>query len=428
MTTPGFTILNDRRFWLLFAFALTLAGFPRGILTEWITRTGELFSIGHPGGGDFVNFYAASLAVLQGKAAILSDAAQYAGALTELYGSDFSMRWLYPPHFLLIIWPLALMPYMAAYATFMAATLAVFLVVAAKAWGGREIVLWLVLAPATFLGILLGQTAFLVGAFMIGAIYLWDERPILAGILLGCLTIKPQFGVLIPLVLLLERRWLVIGVAVATTLALVALSLLAFGAEPWRAYVAGMGGPNGDILRTASKTFLGIQMSTFGAARFVDLTIGQAAALQAAVSVFAVLALIRTILSNAKRDTKAAMLVVATYLFSPYVLFYDLAPLTFVTLWLYFGREREAAPGPLFSAVLLLAATLSFVNGMTILAGFSAGPPVLLALAMFLIMRARVEEESPLVRRGYTAGSAASTTTYRTAPAALSANNSPFRR
>ena len=388
-----FTILNDRRFWLIFAFALTLAGFPRGILTEWITRSSEIYKTGYPGGGDFVNFYAASLMVLQGKAAALFDAAQYSAALTDLYGSDFSMRWLYPPHFLLFIWPLALMPYMAAYAVFMAGTLAIFLAVAAKAWGGREIVLWLVLAPVTFLGVLLGQTAFLVGALMIGAIFLWDERPILAGILLGLLTIKPQFGVLIPLVLLLERRWLVIGVATATTLALVAVSLIAFGADPWRAFLAGVHGPNSDILSTASKTFLGIQMSTFGAARFIDLTIGQAAALQAAVSVFAVLALIRTILSKAKWDTKAAMLVVATYLFSPYVLFYDLAALTFVTLWLYFGKEREAAPGPLFSFVLLLAATLSFVNGSTILAGFSAGPPVLLALAMFLIMRVRAEEK-----------------------------------
>ena len=387
-----FTILNDRRFWLLFAFGVTLIGFPRGILTSWFSPSGMVASQNHPFGGDFFNFWVASLMVLQGKAAALFDAAQYSAMLRDLYGSDFSVRWLYPPHFFLFVWPLALMPYMAAYATFMAATLAVFLVVAAKVWGGREIVLWLVLAPVTFLGILYGQTAFLVGAFMIGAIYLWDERPILAGILLGLLTIKPQFGVLIPLVLLLERRWLVIAVATATTLALVALSLLAFGAEPWRAFLAGMGGPNGDILRTASKTFLGIQMSTYGAARFIDLTIAQAAAMQAAVSVFAVLALIRAILSNAKRDTKAAMLVVATYLFSPYVLFYDLAALTFVTLWLYFGKERETAQGPLFSAVLVLAATLSFVNGMTTIAGFSAGPPVILALAMFLIMRVRAEE------------------------------------
>jgi hypothetical protein len=399
MTTPRFTILNDRRFWLIFAFALTLAGFPRGILTSWFSPSGMVISQNHPLGGDFFNFWAASMMVLQGKAAALFDAAQYSATLQDLYGSDFSVRWLYPPHFLLFIWPLALMPYMAAYALFMAGTLAVFLLVAARVWGGREIALWLVLAPVTFLGILYGQTAFLVGAFMIGAIFLWDERPILAGILLGLLTIKPQFGVLIPLVLLLERRWLVIAVATATTLALVALSLLAFGAEPWRAFLIGLGGSNGDILRTAHKTFLGLQMSTFGAARYVDLTIGQAAAMQAAVSVLVVLALIRTILSKAKWDTKAAMVVVATYLFSPYVLFYDLAPLTFVALWLYFGKERQKAPEPLFSAVLLLTATLSFVNGSTILAGFSAGPPVLLALAMFLIMRVRAEEREGGVDR-----------------------------
>jgi len=392
MTEPRFTLLNDRRLWLLFAFGVTLLGFPRGILTEWFTRSGDVYSQNHPFGGDFVNFWVASLMVLQGKAAALFDAAQYSATLHELYGSDFSVRWLYPPHFLLVIWPLALMPFMVAYAVFMAGTLALFLFVAAKAWGSREIVFWLVLAPVTFLGILLGQTAFLVGALMIGAIFLWDERPVLAGILLGLLTIKPQFGVLIPLVLLLERRWLVIGVATATTLALAGLSVLAFGVEPWRAFLDGMGGPNGDILRTASKTFLSIQMSTFGAARYGDLTIAQAATMQAIVGVLAVLALIRTTLSGARRDTKAAMLVVATYLFSPYVLFYDLAALTFVALWLYLGKDRETPPRPLFSTILLLAAILSFVNGATTQSGFASAPPILLALAICLMLRVRAEE------------------------------------
>ncbi|MBZ8133654.1 glycosyltransferase family 87 protein [Afifella sp. IM 167] len=387
-----FKILNDRRFWLIFAFGLSLAGFPRGILTEWINRTGEVYSTNHPGGGDFVNFYVASLMVLKGQAAQLFDAAQYSAALQDIYGSDFGVRWLYPPHFLFFIWPLGALPYMVAYALFMGASLTAFIFVAAKTWGGREIVFWLIMAPVSILGVLVGQTAFIVGALMIGSIYWWDRKPIVAGILLGILTVKPQFGVLIPLVLLLERRWLVIAVASATALALAGLSIAAFGIEPWRAFFFGMEGPNGDILRTASKSFLSVQLSTFGAARYGDIPIAQAAAMQAVVSVLAVLALIRTTLSRARWDTKAAMLVVATYLFSPYVLFYDLAAPTFVALWLYLGKERESAPGPLFSIVLLLAASLSFVNGATTLAGVSAGPPVLLALAIGLMARVRAEE------------------------------------
>ena len=45
-----------------------------------------------------------------------------------------------------------------------------------------------------------------------------DRRPWLAGVLIGCLAYKPQFGLLIPLVLVASGRWRVFAAAVATVL------------------------------------------------------------------------------------------------------------------------------------------------------------------------------------------------------------------
>jgi hypothetical protein len=58
-------------------------------------------------------------------------------------------------------------------------------------------------------------------------------RPLIAGALMAFITIKPQLGLLLPLLLLLLPLWRAFAAAVVT-IALVVLGLLAFGAEPWR--------------------------------------------------------------------------------------------------------------------------------------------------------------------------------------------------
>ncbi|MCT8268889.1 DUF2029 domain-containing protein [Afifella sp. JA880] len=388
---PRFTILNDRRFWLFFAFALTLLGFPRGILLDWIYRTGSLADLNHPGGADFVTFWVAAKGALSGHAGNLYDPSFFSRAMVDQFGEDFDMRWLYPPHFLLLIFPLGALPYSLAYTAFQAIGLVAFASLGILAPRRCEMSLWLVFAPTSILCLLVGQTALLVGALFIGAIFLWGRKPVLAGVFLGVLTIKPQFGVLIPLVLLIERRWLVIASATMTTCALVALSGLIFGFGSWRDFILNITGPQGDVLRANAKTFLEIQMSVYGGMRLAGFEPYTAMLTQIAVGSAAIIALISTLRSSARRYTKLAMLVTSTYLCVPYILFYDLAAPTFIAIWLYLGHGLEKRAGFALSILLVLVATLSFVNGVTVAMGFSAGPWVFAALATALFFRAREE-------------------------------------
>ena len=64
-----------------------------------------------------------------------------------------------------------------------------------------------------------------------------ERHPALAGICLGLLTYKPQFGLLFPIVLIADRRWPTIAVATLTAIVLAALSWLAFGSASWEAFV-----------------------------------------------------------------------------------------------------------------------------------------------------------------------------------------------
>src|SRR5205085_427699 len=81
-----------------------------------------------------------------------------------------------------------------------------------------------------------GHNGFITAALLGGALLLLDRRPLLAGALLGCLAYKPQFGLLMPLVLAATGRWRVIGAAAATVLAIAALTWALFGADVFVAF------------------------------------------------------------------------------------------------------------------------------------------------------------------------------------------------
>ena len=73
---------------------------------------------------------------------------------------------------------------------------------------------WIAAAfPAVFINIGHGQNGFLTAALLGGALHWLDRKPWLAGILIGLLAYKPQFGVLIPIALLAGQRWTTIGAA-----------------------------------------------------------------------------------------------------------------------------------------------------------------------------------------------------------------------
>src|SRR5438128_1843363 len=84
----------------------------------WIaTLHGLLDVFGQPFGGDFVIFHGASALTLEGRALAAYDPAQLLAAQrAAVPGSPTGLIWCYPPTFQLLIAPLALLPYAAAYA------------------------------------------------------------------------------------------------------------------------------------------------------------------------------------------------------------------------------------------------------------------------------------------------------------------------
>ena len=63
---------------------------------------------------------------------------------------------------------------------------------------------------------LVGQNGFLTAALIGGTLYLIPVRPILAGVCLGLLSYKPQYGLLFPIVLIAAAQWTVFFTAAVT--------------------------------------------------------------------------------------------------------------------------------------------------------------------------------------------------------------------
>lgn len=284
-----------------------------------------------PLGTDFSNVYAAGTYVLEGApTAPFDPALQHArekeifGAATPFYG------WHYPPFFLLIAAALALMPYLPALALWQGATLVLYLLsvrsILSRTLGrdpDRPWLLFTLAFPAVFVNITHGHNGFLTAALIGTALVLLDRRPVLAGILIGLLVYKPQFGLLIPLVLIATARWRVFFSAAATVIALVLMTTFAFGAQVWEAFIASMHFTRTVVLEDGNTGWQKIQ-SVFAWMRMWGSPVSLAYAIQGAVTLSLALSLAWLWRSTATFALKAAALAIAIVLATPYSLDYDM--------------------------------------------------------------------------------------------------------
>jgi hypothetical protein len=322
------------RLWALAVLAASAIGFVFLI----VTADGLNDYQGRPLGTDFSNVYAAGTYVLDGQPAAPFDwPAQYAreqaifGTSTPFYG------WHYPPFFLFVAGALATMPYPLALAIWQGATLILYLLMirailaarvipAARETVSREWLLPALAFPAVFVNIGHGHNGFLTAALLGGALIVLDRRPALAGVLFGLIAYKPQFGVLIPLVLMATGRWRAFIAATVTVAALALATFVVFGSEVWRAFFASTALTRVEVLEQGGTGWHKIQ-SIFALVRMWGGSVPFAYAMQGLAAVAIAAALVWLWRSAAAFPLKAAALTIASILTTPYSLDYDLVVL-----------------------------------------------------------------------------------------------------
>jgi hypothetical protein len=295
----------------------------------WIAiSSGLIDRNGKPIGTDFSNVYAAGELTWQGKPAdAYSPALQHAAEKATFGGREVPFfGWHYPPFFFLVAFLVAALPYAWGLAIWLIASFAAYLAVIRAILPRPETLLIASAFPAVFVNIGHGQNGFLTAALLGGALHLIDRRPWLAGILIGLLAYKPQFGVMIPVALIASQRWSSIAAAGATIAALVGLSFVTLGGGVWHAFADSMNFTQTVVLEQGGTGWEKIQ-SAFSAARNWGADVKTAYAIQIALGVMLAATLAWLWHSDAAFELKASALATASLLATPYVLDYDLVVL-----------------------------------------------------------------------------------------------------
>lgn len=346
-------------------------------------------------GRDFVNYYSASSLILDGAGETLMKVGEYRAYLRAQFEIELGLNWSYPPHYLFFVLPLGLFGYLPAYALWIGVGVVLFVAATRLGLGAQRpdwvtYTLFTLAAPAFLVNAAFGQNGLITGALLFLGVSLVRHRPILAGICLGALTVKPQLGLLIPAFLLLRGHWTVVGSAIVTSAAMIVLSVLIFGVEPWWDYFEYVLPFQRIVAEEGTGIFLRMMPTGFALGRLAGLDASTAMLVQAPFSLLALGLVIWTFRKpSAAPELETDLLLVAVFLFSPYAFNYDMLALV-PALYLVFSRQT--ANGPVLSRFNLVMGALLFLPLITFIAPL--GPVILAAAALLLAQQIAVARGS----------------------------------
>jgi arabinofuranan 3-O-arabinosyltransferase len=343
---------------------------------------------GRPLVTDFLEVWVAGLSVLHGHPAAPYDWQAHHAAQAVIVGHAFPgyLGWLYPPPVLFIAGALAAMPYLPAFLVWVVATAMAFAATIWKITGRMDAALVALAMPAALGNAIVGQNGFLTAAIVGAVLLALESRPWLAGLFLGLLTYKPQFGLLFPLVLLLDGNWRALAFAIVATSVLLALAWLAFGAAPFAAFLHFLPQTANEILHHGKAGF-DKQQSVYGLARWLGAGDNAAWLAHGVVAAIAATAAVWLWKKDVRFALKAAGLAAAALLATPYLYMYDFPLLAIPFAFLFRARGFDRVE----------AGALIAVNVAMLVFAWTAVPigPFLTLLAAALVGRRYLEALPP---------------------------------
>ena len=322
-------------------FCINVTFFPVAWFSHWWIYDPN--GLGIP--TDFVNVWAAGKLALEGHPALAWDWDVQRQIELALLKQDFPgyFAWHYPPPFLFVASLLAQFPYAAAFMGWAFISLIPYLVVM-RAIVGRSFGWMLALAiPMVINNALVGQNGFLTAALIGGTLYLMPVRPILAGVCLGLLSYKPQYGLLFPLVLIAAGQWRTFFSAAVTTVVMFLASWLAYGTESWQAFFHWMPVFSQAFLVEGKATWWKLQ-SLYSLVRFLGGSEQLGWTLQWILTATVGVVLVVMWRSRVSYSLKAAALATGTLLITPYLFMYDMMVLAIPVAFLVPRAEQRLPP------------------------------------------------------------------------------------
>ncbi|MBR8357479.1 DUF2029 domain-containing protein [Burkholderia vietnamiensis] len=346
-------------------------------------------------GVDFSVFWSASHLVLHGHAAAVYDPVFFSRAEVAKFGAYMghqSLPWLYPPTMLLFIAPVALVPFLPAYILFFAGSLLCYAYAVLRLSGlrahlpvPRAAVLVVLGYSAVCACVLYGQNGLLTAGIAALALHLLGPRPIVAGVLIGLLAIKPQMATVFPFVLIATRAWRAFGAAAVTTTLFTAAGFALTGPGSLEGLAHALSIVRGMHFTLPAYWF--VSPTPFAALRLAGASIAVSLAVQGAVALLAMAAAVSVWRRTTDMRLRGAVLAVATLLATPYLWQYELTWLGIAVFCLIaHGLDEGWLPGD--QIVIVLAWLLPVFEVFNRITKWpQIGPVVLLAVLLIIVRR-----------------------------------------
>lgn len=357
---------------------------------------GHLDPLGRAIGSDFAAFYAASAALREGEAVRLYSLESFR-ELTSPWTGGAPYPWYYPPSALFLFYPLSLTAYGTALAAWLLLGAAPLLAVVARIVPHPRALVLAALFPGVFVATTHGQGILLLAAGAGGALLLLDRSPFAAGLLLGAVaSVKPHMVALVPVAFLAGRHGRALaGMGLASAAAAGAAGL-AFGWEAWRAFASSGPIVRAMLERGAIEAFK--FQSTFAAVKLAGGGTSIAYGVHAAAVAFAMVTVWRVWRRGASLEARAATLLLAGLLATPYAFDYDLVLLG-VALAFLARRALRSAWMPWERSCVAVAWVLPlFARPLAQATHLILAPAILIALLTFSATQRRPCEPEEGVR------------------------------
>jgi arabinofuranan 3-O-arabinosyltransferase len=384
--------------WRLLAYGYTFPVFYAAFFLYLYWHGLWLANNGTPVYHDFTDFWVAGWQAIHGETASLHAQAAFKQVQDSAAGFGRSPDSLlsYPPTFTLILVPVALLPYFAAFLTWESVTLVCCIAVVYLIVRRQPAISLMLASPFSAWNFLIGQNGFLTASLLGTSLLLLERRPVLAGVFIGCLTYKPQFGILLPVALIAARQWRACVSAAVTAIILVAASAAAFGVNGWFAFPRALFTQSSGTMSASPgwgfvlQTVYGLILALHGGIELAWLAQGAAAA-GAAIIVWLVWR------SPARYALKAATLSTATLIATPYALAYDLAAIAIPIAFLASDQIRcGLLRGEQTTIIALFVASLAVIptTGKA-----PVGAVILVTLLCLILRRTLRQREEPATLR-----------------------------
>lgn len=293
------------------------------LLCLLIAAMAVISNLSHPRQMDFASFWAAAVMALHGNAPAVYDVAAHQIVQDQAAAARSFMPFAYPPPFLLALVPFGMPPYGIAAALWVIAGFGLYWASAKGSWPESG---WYAAAfPPVLANCMIGQSGLLTGAMFLAGATQFASSPFLSGLLFGCLIVKPQLGILLPIAFLAGGHFRAFAGAALSAVTLLLVAALIYGVETYRAMVDAL--PGYSVVAFESDLAWRKMVSIYASLRLIGVPGPLAWSVQMLVAVLATVTTAVVWRRCSDVGLKLAILFAATALISPYLFVYDLVML-----------------------------------------------------------------------------------------------------